>query len=205
MALVHIDPSWYQELDLVDALGDMEITQKLIDSDTHYKDADGNPINPLDGHFQDLNLKFMHPIKTDSEEHKTLQEYATSTHGRTHWGVSSHILQAFRVERHEEKERWYNAGYDKLADGERLLLWHGSRSTNFAGILKQGLRIAPPEAPVTGYMFGKGVYFADVSGLLLSHAMITDRSFLGHVQIRELLSLTVSRGSLFFPEPAAHI
>ena len=29
-----------------------------------------------------------------------------------------------------------------------------------AGILSQGLRIAPPEAPVTGYMFGKGVYFA---------------------------------------------
>ena len=25
-----------------------------------------------------------------------------------------------------------------------------------------GLRIAPPEAPVTGYMFGKGVYFANM-------------------------------------------
>ena len=44
-----------------------------------------------------------------------------------------------------------------------MLLWHGSRTTNFAGILQQGLRIAPPEAPVNGYMFGKGVYFADVS------------------------------------------
>ena len=36
------------------------------------------------------------------------------------------------------------------------------RVTNYAGILSQGLRIAPPEAPVTGYMFGKGVYFADM-------------------------------------------
>ena len=27
--------------------------------------------------------------------------------------------------------------------------------TNFVGILSQGLRIAPPEAPVTGYMFGE--------------------------------------------------
>ena len=34
--------------------------------------------------------------------------------------------------------------------------------TNFVGILSSGLRIAPPEAPATGYMFGKGVYFADV-------------------------------------------
>jgi poly [ADP-ribose] polymerase len=46
--------------------------------------------------------------------------------------------------------------------GNRWLLWHGSRLTNFVGILSQGLRIAPPEAPVTGYMFGKGVYFADM-------------------------------------------
>ena len=30
----------------------------------------------------------------------------------------------------------------------RRLLWHGSRTTNYAGILSQGLRIAPPEAPV---------------------------------------------------------
>jgi len=43
-----------------------------------------------------------------------------------------------------------------------MLLWHGSRLTNWVGILSQGLRIAPPEAPVTGYMFGKGVYFADM-------------------------------------------
>ncbi|XP_057549192.1 poly [ADP-ribose] polymerase 2 isoform X2 [Amaranthus tricolor] len=44
----------------------------------------------------------------------------------------------------------------------RMLLWHGSRLTNWTGILSQGLRIAPPEAPATGYMFGKGVYFADM-------------------------------------------
>ena len=26
------------------------------------------------------------------------------------------------------------------------------------------MRIAPPEAPSTGYLFGKGVYFADLAG-----------------------------------------
>ena len=41
-------------------------------------------------------------------------------------------------------------------------MWHGSRLTNYVGILSQGLRIAPPEAPVTGYMFGKGIYLADM-------------------------------------------
>jgi len=28
--------------------------------------------------------------------------------------------------------------------------------------LSQGLRIAPPEAPLSGYMYGKGIYFADM-------------------------------------------
>lgn len=41
------------------------------------------------------------------------------------------------------------------ARSNHQLLWHGSRVTNFMGILSQGLRIAPPEAPCTGYMFGK--------------------------------------------------
>ena len=56
--------------------------------------------------------------------------------------------------------KFHSASYNTLHN--RMLLWHGSRISNFAGILSQGLRIAPPEAPVTGYMFGKGVYFADM-------------------------------------------
>ena len=98
------------------------------------------------------------------------------------------MLQIFKVARDGEEDIF------KLSAllGNRKLLWHGSRVTNFAGILSQGLRIAPPEAPSvrsqsgnkswvteviqsrsleaqrpcfflqTGYMFGKGVYFADM-------------------------------------------
>ena len=44
----------------------------------------------------------------------------------------------------------------------KTLLWHGSRLSNFVGILSQGLRIAPPEAPSSGYRFGKGIYLADM-------------------------------------------
>lgn len=39
-----------------------------------------------------------------------------------------------------------------IVNFSRKLLWHGSRLTNWVGILGRGLRIAPPEAPVTGYM-----------------------------------------------------
>lgn len=50
-----------------------------------------------------------------------------------------------------------------ITSKNKILLWHGSRLTNWAGILRRGLCIAPPEAPHTGSMFGKGLYFADVS------------------------------------------
>jgi len=68
------------------------------------------------------------------------------------------IEHVFKIKRDGEAQRY--KPFKKLHN--RMLLWHGSRVSNFAGILSQGLRIAPPEAPVTGYMFGKGVYFADM-------------------------------------------
>ena len=47
------------------------------------------------------------------------------------------------------------------------------------GILSGGLRIAPPEAPVTGYMFGKGVYFADMSSKSANYCFANSGSSTG--------------------------
>ena len=60
------------------------------------------------------------------------------------------LLEAFAVDRENEGSRYQ--AFEK--DPNRMLLWHGSRLTNFVGILSQGLRIAPPEAPVTGSVGG---------------------------------------------------
>lgn len=54
------------------------------------------------------------------------------------------LSQVFKIEREGERQRY--KPFKQLHN--RQLLWHGSRTTNFAGILSQGLRIAPPEAPV---------------------------------------------------------
>lgn len=73
------------------------------------------------------------------------RRYLHNTHGTTHSSYKMEILDVFSV----EKDTGFVDGSNKM------LLWHGSRLTNWPGILSQGLRIAPPEAPVTGYMFGK--------------------------------------------------
>ncbi|KAJ7630425.1 poly polymerase catalytic domain-containing protein [Roridomyces roridus] len=161
-----------RELELVDALGDMEIASKLMAANAQ-KGSDGKPVNPLDSHFLQLGLTGMEPVARTSSEFKVLEEYVRDTHGQTHMHIKAKVKNVFRVERASETAAFKKGGFDQVGDGERMLLWHGSRSTNFAGILKQGLRIAPPEAPVTGYMFGKGVYFADMmsksAGYCYSH------------------------------------
>jgi hypothetical protein len=73
--------------------------------------------------------------------------YVSNTHGSTHAAYKLNVRDVFEL---GKDLPW--AG-DKIKN--RKLLWHGSRLTNWPGILKHGLKIAPPEAPVTGYMFGK--------------------------------------------------
>ncbi len=61
----------------------------------------------------------------------------------------SFISQVYKLNRHGESSKYKQF---KTFDN-RLLLWHGSRTTNYAGILSQGLRIAPSEAPSVCTMF----------------------------------------------------
>jgi hypothetical protein len=87
-----------QELDLVDALGDMEVASKLIASTIH-ADEDGNPVNPIDAQFKSLNLTTMDPLDKNGKEYKGLAAYVQNTHGKTHGHINVKILDIYRVER----------------------------------------------------------------------------------------------------------
>lgn len=50
-----------------------------------------------------------------------------------------------------------------------------------------GLRIAPPEAPVTGYMFGKGIYFADMFSKSANYCYATNASTSGVLLLCEVV------------------
>ncbi|KAH7632379.1 putative amino acid ADP-ribosylation protein [Sordaria sp. MPI-SDFR-AT-0083] len=149
-----------QEIELLENLNDMKEASNIMKIDKTQFD-----VHPLDRQFQGLGMQEMSPLDRASTEFTNLQEYLIETRGHTH-GVNYQVEEIFRIERQGEFDRFEQSDY---ADGKlklkknRKLLWHGSRSTNFGGILSQGLRIAPPEAPVNGYMFGKGVYLADMS------------------------------------------
>ncbi|RGP59565.1 poly adp-ribose polymerase [Fusarium longipes] len=146
-----------KEIELLESLSDMKDTAELMKADRKTRDT----IHPLDRQFAGLGLQEMTPLEHNSNEFTRLKDYLNGSRGSTH-GMTYDVKDIFRIEREGEYKRFDDSAFSKISS-DRRLLWHGSRTTNFGGILSQGLRIAPPEAPVSGYMFGKGIYLADMS------------------------------------------
>ncbi|KAI9038281.1 putative poly(ADP)-ribose polymerase PARP [Aspergillus affinis] len=155
--VLNTDPQIKKEIELLEALTDMEVANDIMK-----ESKDEDTINQLDSQFQSLGLQEMTALDRKSSEFSELSSYLLQSRGSTHH-YRYNIMNIFRIERNGEEERFQASPYATRNPSNRRLLWHGSRSTNYGGILSQGLRIAPPEAPVSGYMFGKGVYFADMS------------------------------------------
>jgi poly [ADP-ribose] polymerase len=145
-----------REIELLESLADMKDAEKIL----KIKSEKADDLHQLDKQFQGLGLEEMTPLEPTSAEFTELKEYLCGSVGATH-GTRYQVRDIFRIERQGEIQRLKSEFGDEVQD--RRLLWHGSRCTNFAGILSQGLRIAPPEAPASGYMFGKGIYLADMS------------------------------------------
>ncbi|KAI7982615.1 Poly [ADP-ribose] polymerase 2 [Camellia lanceoleosa] len=171
------------KLEMVEALGEIELATKLLKNDIQMQE------DPLCSHYQCLGCELM-PLEVDSDEFSMIARYMKNTHAKTHLNYAVDIVQIFRVSREGETERFRKFSNTK----NRMLLWHGSRLTNWTGILSQGLRIAPPEAPATGYMFGKGVYFADMFSksanyCYSSHAATTGVLLLCEVALGDMAEL----------------
>ncbi|CAG9535656.1 unnamed protein product [Cercopithifilaria johnstoni] len=136
---------------LLDDLMELEVTYSILRTDNEID----RMRDPVDVHYEKLHSQ-LEVLDKQSDEYKRILQYATNTHAPTHDQYKLEVVDIIRVKREGESERF------KKNIPNHYLLWHGSRITNYAGILSQGLRIAPPEAPMTGYMFGKGIYFADL-------------------------------------------
>ena len=99
------------------------------------------------------------PVDKGSEEWRMIADYVARGHGhrkkdnslQPHHTVE--LVDVLATVRPEE-ETTFTTDPELLKN--RQLLWHGSGMGNWGSILKTGLRIAPPEAPSTGWLFDKG-------------------------------------------------
>jgi poly [ADP-ribose] polymerase len=129
-----------KKLEMLEALAEIEVATTLIKSSIEEQIKH----NPLDLQYESLKCDLA-PMDPKDEKWKLIETYTKNTHAQTHSSYSLNIKNIYQVQRDAEDDM-------KRDLGNRKLLWHGSRLTNFVGILSQGLRIAPPEAPATGYM-----------------------------------------------------
>ncbi|XP_020591217.1 poly [ADP-ribose] polymerase 1 [Phalaenopsis equestris] len=160
---------------MLEALQDIEIASRLVGFGEENDET-------LDEKYMKLQCEIS-PLPHDSEDFQMVKNYLLNTHAPTHQYWSLELEEVFALQREGEFDK-YAPYRDKLKN--KMLLWHGSRLTNFVGILSQGLRIAPPEAPVTGYMFGKGVYFADLVSKSAQYCYVDKKDPIGLMLLSEV-------------------
>ncbi len=108
-------------------------------------------MNPIDYVLSSMNLK-VRQLKKEHSEYDLLLNYITNSQS------AAKIKNIFQIEKIGEAEI-HNSKWDNLKN--KTLLFHGSKVFNFLGILTNGLKVCPNEAPSTGQAFGKGIYFSD--------------------------------------------
>ncbi|XP_072912212.1 poly [ADP-ribose] polymerase 1 isoform X2 [Hemitrygon akajei] len=178
------------KVQMLDSLLDIEVAYSLL-KDGMEDDAK----DPIDINYEKLHTDIK-VLDKQTDEAKIIIDYVKNTHAATHNQYDLDVLEIFKIKREGEEQR-----FQPFSDlHNRQLLWHGSRTTNFAGILSQGLRIAPPEAPVTGYMFGKGVYFADMVSKSANYCHTSQADPVGLVLLAE-----VALGNMYELKRANHI
>ncbi|XDC80304.1 hypothetical protein R6Z07F_011477 [Ovis aries] len=178
------------KVEMLDNLLDIEVAYSLLRGG-----SDDSSKDPIDVNYEKLKTDIK-VVDKDSEEAEIIRKYVKNTHATTHNAYDLEVVDIFKIEREGEGQRY--KPFKQLHN--RRLLWHGSRTTNFAGILSQGLRIAPPEAPVTGYMFGKGIYFADMVSKSANYCHTSQGDPIGLILLGE-----VALGNMYELKHASHI
>lgn len=146
--------------------------------------ADSNSVDPLVAHYSSLRSRIT-PIDPDSDRFQLLERYLSQGHDDLSgdFNFTPKVKHIFEIDRVDEGA---DGPQGKWKDNDnKMLLWHGSRLSNWVGILSKGLRIAPPEAPSTGYRLGKGVYLADTVSKSGSYCFTTPEASTGVMLLAE--------------------
>lgn len=120
----------------------------------------------------DIELKYkslsadMEYIKPSDSEWQRIQKKINDTKGASHYSTKTKVRSILKVNLNADRKPFSDCSVDNMQE-----LFHGSRNMNILGILRSGMRIAPPEAPASGLMFDKGAYFADASTKSINYSL----------------------------------
>ena len=166
------------KLKLLEVLMDIQVAIKVLSS------VEDEGLHLVDRRYKQLDVK-IESLDRNSEQWKMVEHSIHSTRASTRNIYSIEVQEVFSLDKTNEAAQFEDCGNTKL-----LYHSHGSRLSSLAGILSEGFRIAPPEASSTSYMFGRGVYFTDMSSRS-ARFCFTDSSH----SVRLLLLCEVSLGN----------
>jgi poly [ADP-ribose] polymerase len=141
-------------MSVVDELSNLQIAHSVLSTTN-------SGMHALDNVYQELKT-MIRPL-ANQPMLQAILTYVKNTHGKTHTGYGIEVVNVYEIQRQGEKER-YDTYCQQHQIDNKMLLWHGTRLTNYLSILKMGLVLRSDLIPgtiITGKMFGNGVYGAN--------------------------------------------
>uniref|UniRef100_A0ACB8EWT8 Poly [ADP-ribose] polymerase 2 n=1 Tax=Sphaerodactylus townsendi TaxID=933632 RepID=A0ACB8EWT8_9SAUR len=173
--LIKTEEELQEKAQLLEALGEIRIAIKLVRSEQLDQE------HPLDRSYRGLNCQ-LQPLERDNPDFQILERYLLSTHAPTHKDYTMTLLEAFVLNKESFTFR------SDLPN--RMLLWHGSRLGNWAGILSQGLRVVKRRRLRSqATCLGERIYFADMSSKSANYCFATRERDFGLLLLRGEVAL----------------
>lgn len=145
------DVSFREAVSLIYGLKEMTTSIELVLAASHQKE-----MHPLDYCYRALGAR-IEPLPEHDLMRRCVEQYMRNTCCDNKDAVIGNV---YVVTRNKDLAPGANAKMDSM--GNKRLLWHGTPTANVLGILKNGLQVAPEEAPQCGATFGSGIYLADM-------------------------------------------
>lgn len=127
-------------VDFLEVLTNLEVTSRIVK-------LKSTPFSI----YEKLDIKMN--ILEEGDEFNLIKNYVSNSHGQTH-RYKLILTRVFKISNQQNLD-----DFNKLENHK--LLFHGSRTANFVGILQEGLRIPKPTQVMNGAALGFGIYFAN--------------------------------------------
>lgn len=117
---------------------------------------------------------------SDPAQRVMIADFVMGTKAKTHQ-YDLEVLEIFCVNKYVK-----DPGNLFYSTSNHMLLAHGSRMSNFMGILSTGLRVPASNQVSNGSTLGRGIYFADVISKSFNYCNARDTENIGFVLICEV-------------------
>jgi poly [ADP-ribose] polymerase len=171
--LIDSHEALHRMVDRLETLMDLQIATNIIKQQQQQDQAKTR--DPLDLYYESLNARLT-VLDPQDPQYQIIVHNVQSTHAPTHSDYRLHVENVFCVARPGDYERYSQllTRVSGLADNQGLL-WHGSRTTNYAGIISQGLRIAPVSSVhTTNYFITRTIKYLAGSSIYWLHVWARD-------------------------------